>query len=173
MGVDDTSKGVRIYWPDKQNIMVEQNVYYDKTGASASHFEGEDWDDFVEMKVDELTGTSTTVPQSSTPTPNTELTPHVQEPPIMDDTEFFTVPHVFLPESAGIQVIRGIPQNGILAVLPAKIVISIPRNSGGFRNGHGITKTESTGTESPECFLIVIVIFKSNTNYLIVITVNY
>ena len=56
----------------------------------------------------------------------------------------------------------------ILAVLPAKIVIS-----GGFRNGHGITKTESTGTESPEFFLILIVIFKSNTNYLIVITVNY
>ena len=60
----------------------------------------------------------------------------------------------------------------ILAVLPAKIGISVPRNSGGFRNGPGITKTESTGTESPEFFLIVIVIFKSNTNYLIVITVN-
>ena len=60
----------------------------------------------------------------------------------------------------------------ILAVLPAIIVISVPRNSGGFRNSHGITKTESTGTESPEFFLILIVIFKSNTNYLIVITVN-
>ena len=60
----------------------------------------------------------------------------------------------------------------ILAVLPAKIVISIPWNSGGFRNGPGITKMESTGTESPEFFLIVIVIFKSNTNYLIVIMVN-
>ena len=87
--------------------------------------------------------------------------------------EFFTVPHVFLPESAGIRPIPGIPQNGILAVLPAKIAISVPRNSGGFRNGHRITKTELTGTESPEFFLIVIVIFKSNTNYLIVITVNY
>ena len=86
--------------------------------------------------------------------------------------EFFTVPHVFLPESAGIRVIPGIPQNGILAVLPAKIVISIPRNSGGFRNGHGITGTESTGTEFTESFLMVIVNFKSNSNYLIVITVN-
>ena len=73
--------------------------------------------------------------------------------------EFFTVPHVFLPESAGIRSIPGIPRNGILAVLPAKIVISVPRNSGGFRNGHGITKTESTRTESPEFFLIVTVIF--------------
>ena len=44
----------------------------------------------------------------------------------------------------------------ILAVLPAKIVISVPRNSGGFRNGPGITRTELTGTESTEFFLIVI-----------------
>ena len=70
--------------------------------------------------------------------------------------EFFTVPHVFLPESARIWSIPGIPQNWILAVLPAKIAISVPRNSSRFRNGHGITKTESTGTESPEFFLIVI-----------------
>ena len=61
----------------------------------------------------------------------------------------------------------------ILAVLPAKIVISVPRNSGRFRNGPGITRTESTGTESTECFLIVIVNFKCNSKYLIVITVNY
>ena len=88
-------------------------------------------------------------------------------------SEFFTVPHVFLPESTRIRPIPGIPRNGILAVLPAKIAISVPRNSGRFRNGHGITKMELTGTESLEFFLIVIVIFKSNTNYLIVITVNY
>ena len=61
----------------------------------------------------------------------------------------------------------------ILAVLPAKIVISVPQNSGGFRNGPGITRTESTGTESTEFFLIVIVNFKCNSKYLIVITVNY
>ena len=41
----------------------------------------------------------------------------------------------------------------ILAVLPAKIVISVPQNS-----GPGITKMESTGMESLEFFLIVIVI---------------
>jgi hypothetical protein len=64
--------------------------------------------------------------------------------------EFFTVLHIFLPESAGIRSIPGIPRNRILAVVPAKIVISVPRNSGGFRNGPGITRTESTGTESAE-----------------------
>ena len=70
----------------------------------------------------------------------------------VDAREFFTVPHVFLPESAGIRVIPGIPWNGILAVLPAKIVISVPWNSGGFWNGPGITRTESTRTESTEFF---------------------
>ena len=52
--------------------------------------------------------------------------------------EFFTVPHVFLPESAGIRVIPGIPWNGILAVLPAKIVISIPWNGIDWNGIHGI-----------------------------------
>jgi hypothetical protein len=65
--------------------MVEWNVYYDKTGASASRFEGENWDDFIEMKADELTGTSTTIPQPPTPTLNSEPTSHVPDPPIMDD----------------------------------------------------------------------------------------
>ena len=90
--------------------------------------------------------------------------------------EFFTVLHIFLPESGGIWAIPGIPRNGILAVLPAKIVISVPRNYNGFRNGHGIT-----GTESPDgidrngirgIFLIVVVNFKSSSNYLLVISVD-
>ena len=38
VGIDDTSKGVCISWPDKQNIMVEWNVYYDKTGAISFSF---------------------------------------------------------------------------------------------------------------------------------------
>ena len=50
--------------------------------------------------------------------------------------EFSTVLLVFWLESSGIQSIPGIPWNGILAVVPAKIVISIPRNPSGFRNGH-------------------------------------
>ena len=73
--------------------------------------------------------------------------------------EFFIVLHVFLLESARIWVIPEIPWNRILAVLPAKIVISIPQNSGGFQNGHGITRMELTGTESPEYF------FNSNSNF--------
>jgi len=77
-------------------------------------------------------------------------------------TEFFTVLLVFLPESGGIRAIPGIPRNGILAVLPAKIIISVQQNSGGFRNGHrncrngiasGIDRNGIRGI-----FLIIIVI---------------
>ena len=52
-------------------------------------------------------------------------------------------------DSGRFQEFRGME---ILAVLPAKIVISVPRNSGGFRNGPGITRTESTRMESTEFF---------------------
>ena len=44
MGIDEKSKGVRIYWPDKKTVSVERNVYVDRTGASNSRLEGEDWD---------------------------------------------------------------------------------------------------------------------------------
>ena len=52
MGLDEQSKGVQIYWPDKRNVSVERNVYVDKTGASASRFEGEECDGFVETNTD-------------------------------------------------------------------------------------------------------------------------
>ena len=39
LGVDDESKGVRIYWPDTKLVTVERNVYYDN--SSARHLEEE------------------------------------------------------------------------------------------------------------------------------------
>src|ERR1700678_1194625 len=48
MGLDEKSKGVRIYWPDSRTVGVERNVYVDKTGASAFRLEGEEWDGFNE-----------------------------------------------------------------------------------------------------------------------------
>ena len=52
MGMDEKSKGVRVYWPDTRTVGVERNVYVDKTGASASRLEGEEWDGFDEMNTD-------------------------------------------------------------------------------------------------------------------------
>ena len=39
LGVDEESKGVRVYWPDTGTVTVERNTYYDN--SSASHLEGE------------------------------------------------------------------------------------------------------------------------------------
>ena len=52
MGIDEQSKGVCIYWPDMRTVGVKRNVYVDKTGASASHLKGEDWDGFGETIAD-------------------------------------------------------------------------------------------------------------------------
>ena len=60
---------------------------------------------------------------------------------------------------ARIQVILGILQNEILAVLLAKTVISVSQNSSGFWNGHRIPRTESIGMESMEFF------FNSNSKF--------
>jgi len=43
VGVDNESKGARIYWQDTKTVSVECNVYFDPTSASVDHLEGEDW----------------------------------------------------------------------------------------------------------------------------------
>jgi hypothetical protein len=50
LGVDENSKGVRVYWPDKTNVTVERNVYYDPTCSSVSRLEGEEWDGFIQVE---------------------------------------------------------------------------------------------------------------------------
>ena len=62
VGVDDESKGSRIYWPDTKTVTVERNVYFDPTSASVDRIEGEDWE-FVETTTDRLTP----APSSSSP----------------------------------------------------------------------------------------------------------
>ena len=64
MGIDKNSKGIHVYWPDKHNVTVEQNVYVDKTGGSNSHLKGEVWDGFIETKIDEPIIQNSTVPPS-------------------------------------------------------------------------------------------------------------
>ena len=67
LGIDERSNGCRVYWPDKQTVSTERNVYFDKTRASVERLEGEDWD-FAETSPDGLTSMPATTSQS-TPTP--------------------------------------------------------------------------------------------------------
>jgi len=34
LGLDEQSKGIRVYWPDKQTVIVERNVYYEPTARN-------------------------------------------------------------------------------------------------------------------------------------------
>ncbi|PPQ85111.1 hypothetical protein CVT26_005400 [Gymnopilus dilepis] len=50
IGVNDKSKGDRVYWPDSRKVSVKRNVYYDRT--SASRLEGEEREIVVETNAD-------------------------------------------------------------------------------------------------------------------------
>ena len=89
MGLDDQSKGVRVYWPDKRKVSIERNVYVDKTGASNSRLEGEDWDGFIETKLDEpITPKSMAPPKNSEPSLSSDMppVPAIEDPDSGSDT---------------------------------------------------------------------------------------
>lgn len=80
MGVDEQSKGVRIYWPDKMTVGVECNVYFDKTVASVSHLKEEE-DGIVKTKND-LSNAPKAIPlENPIPTtPAASILPQVPQP---------------------------------------------------------------------------------------------
>ena len=43
MGLDEKSKGARVYWPKRRNITVERNVYFDNSGP-VERLEGENYE---------------------------------------------------------------------------------------------------------------------------------
>ncbi|KAF8797586.1 hypothetical protein BYT27DRAFT_7009362, partial [Phlegmacium glaucopus] len=51
LGFDENSNGVWVYWPDKQTVSIEWNIYFDKTIASVQRLEGEDWE-FIKSQTD-------------------------------------------------------------------------------------------------------------------------
>src|ERR1700678_902798 len=77
LGIDEQSKGVRIYWLDTKSITVERNVYYDDMSASCC--EGEQ--DVIVMKTD---------------LPNDNKTPEVQPNPTVVKDE---IPEDEIPNS--------------------------------------------------------------------------
>ena len=79
--VDEQLKGVRVYWPDKKSVTVEQNVYYDRMSASCP--EGE-IDGLIRMKANAPIVLNTpNVPSSSQTTePTAPITPsRIPSPP--------------------------------------------------------------------------------------------
>ena len=50
LGVDEESKGVRIYWPDSKTVTVERNVYYEN--PSVNCFEEEELVEVIKTNID-------------------------------------------------------------------------------------------------------------------------
>ena len=50
LGMDDESKGARVYWPDTQSVTVERNLYFDN--SSADRFEEEDEVNIIKTNAD-------------------------------------------------------------------------------------------------------------------------
>ena len=86
LGLDERSKGVRIYWPDTKSVSVERNVYTDNTLTSVSRIEGENIEGFVEANPDSPASTQKSkldFSAQSLPTPSpvsNDQTPHNLDP---------------------------------------------------------------------------------------------
>ena len=90
MGLDDNSKGARVFWPTKRTITVEQNIYFDKSAAT-DRLEGEDYVTIKMPAASKASSTSNSYPiavapeitetsvSNDAPTPQQPL-PRVQTP---------------------------------------------------------------------------------------------
>ncbi len=83
MGIDDRSKGRARFLAEKRTVTVERNVYYDKTGASASRLEGENWE-FIETKAEEPTEDSASHPTPVVETPRASTSAASAPTPVPD-----------------------------------------------------------------------------------------
>jgi hypothetical protein len=85
IGVDDQSKGFRIYWPDTRKVSVEWNMYHGKDSASADCLKGEDWDLLNDDPAEQTLANDILSRQTSAPDPvphNNDPDPNpVPEPP--------------------------------------------------------------------------------------------
>lgn len=102
MGIDEQSKGIWIYWPDKMTVSIERNVYYNKSIASVPCLEGEEG--IVETKTDLPKATKPILIDSSPdpiPTP-----PQIPSPPPAPEPNQPVEKHICKPSQC-IQDIMG------------------------------------------------------------------
>ena len=88
--LDNNSKGAQVFWPTKRTVMVERNIYFDKS-ATTDHLEGEDYVTIKTPAASKASSTSNSYPiavaleitetsvSNNAPTPQQPL-PKVQTP---------------------------------------------------------------------------------------------
>ena len=73
LGMDDESKGARIYWPDSKMVTVERNISYNNVLVDCS-----------EEKLETITIDKTTTNSPNAVTPNTNIMPLAIKPLAID-----------------------------------------------------------------------------------------
>jgi hypothetical protein len=119
LGVDEQSKGFRVYWPDKRTVLTEHNVYHDKTCALVDRLKGEDWE-FVE--------TTTDLPESSTP-----INPTPTQPTATQAISSPTISHAPSPSPSNHQKLHEEEP------VPAKCIRKPSQHVHNLIEGHGTT----------------------------------
>ena len=102
VGIDDSSKGCHIYWPDTKSLMVKWNIYFDKTAVSVVHLEEENIDFEIEPTDLHTVPDSTPLPKANKPTqkaPTTNLIPTEPDEPAPK--------HTFKPSQRILDIIEG------------------------------------------------------------------
>ena len=77
LGVDEESKGIRVYLPDTKKITVKQNIYYDT--SSACHSEGEQNLEIVETKADVSPANISSMETTPTVVDDPDKAKHIQK----------------------------------------------------------------------------------------------
>ena len=98
MGIDEQSKGVCVYWPDKTTVGVKRNIYYDRSIASVSHLEGEEGG-IIETK----TNSSKEIP----PKDNNSTPPHIPSPPPAPEPEVQATKHIRKSSQCILDIVEG------------------------------------------------------------------
>jgi hypothetical protein len=68
VGIDDSRKGCRVYWPDTKSLTVEWNIYFDKTAVSVVRLEGENISFEIELTDLRTVLDPTPLPKADKPT---------------------------------------------------------------------------------------------------------
>jgi hypothetical protein len=89
LGSDKKSNGYHIYWPDKQTVTVERNIYFDPTCLSSHPLEGEGAG-FNEKEIDNPQAPKALMQQTPSdpqqnPAPQPRVTPVIQHAPEPDE----------------------------------------------------------------------------------------
>ena len=84
LGFDEKSNGICVYWPEKQVVSVEQNVYFNKSNASVPRLEGEDEWQLTKAKTVQAETVQSKQPKDH-PIPEAAISPESENPPIKPD----------------------------------------------------------------------------------------